>query len=74
MKFAKELLPTSFRITGNKSTAKDLNEHIKKTYIPILSEAKLDGVQLAPPRQLEWWVSNLSIELSLNRHQGILMV
>lgn len=53
---AKQLLPTSFRITGNKSTANDLNQHIKKTYIPFLSQAKLDGVQLPPPKQLDWWV------------------
>lgn len=69
MKFAKELLPTSFRITGNKSTAKDLNEHIKKTYIPILSEAKLDGVQLAPPRQLEWYPDGLAWQLNLTKTQ-----
>ncbi|TIA97272.1 hypothetical protein E3P94_02927 [Wallemia ichthyophaga] len=66
---AKQLLPTSFRITGNKSTANDLNQHIKKTYIPFLSQAKLDGVQLPPPKQLDWYPDGLAWQLNLTKQQ-----
>ncbi|CEQ40944.1 SPOSA6832_02616 [Sporobolomyces salmonicolor] len=47
-------LPTTFRLTQSRPTARALNEHIKSVYVPFLTNIEHEGVMLSPPKELNW--------------------
>ncbi|GJN93170.1 hypothetical protein Rhopal_006217-T1 [Rhodotorula paludigena] len=63
LRVIKEPLPTTFRLTSSRPTALALNEHIKKVYVPYLSDIEHEGAKLSPPKPLEWYPNQLAWQL-----------
>lgn len=38
------------------SHAETINDIVKSTYVPTLQDVELDGVRIAPPKQIPWYV------------------
>ncbi|GAA5914561.1 hypothetical protein JCM5296_006273 [Sporobolomyces johnsonii] len=56
-------LPTTFRLTQSRPTARALNEHIKSVYVPFLTNIEHEGVMLSPPKELNWYPGQLAWQL-----------
>ncbi|KDQ20325.1 hypothetical protein BOTBODRAFT_27748 [Botryobasidium botryosum FD-172 SS1] len=61
----REPLPTTFRLTGSKTSAQDLNEYIKATHISHLNEVVFEGQKIPPPTQLLWYPDGLAWQLNV---------
>ncbi|KZT28145.1 S-adenosyl-L-methionine-dependent methyltransferase [Neolentinus lepideus HHB14362 ss-1] len=59
-------LPTTFRVAGFRETATVLNDLIKTTYIPTLSNA-IDGEEVEPPAQLPWYPDGLAWQFNVSK-------
>ncbi|BGP43083.1 tRNA (cytosine-5-)-methyltransferase ncl1 [Rhodotorula kratochvilovae] len=64
-KSLREPLPTTFRLTSSRSTAHALNDHIKKVYVPFLSDVEYEGAKLAPPKPISWYPNQLAWQLAV---------
>ncbi|KAF8605675.1 S-adenosyl-L-methionine-dependent methyltransferase [Ceratobasidium sp. AG-I] len=63
----KIVLPTTFRVTGSRATAQDLNTIIKDQYVPSLTNVEFEGQILNPPRQLPWYPDGLGWQLNVSK-------
>ncbi|KAF9513599.1 hypothetical protein BS47DRAFT_1372487 [Hydnum rufescens UP504] len=63
----KEPLPTTFRLTGSRTTARDLNGVIQETYIPHLTNQTWEGNPIPPPTQLPWYPDGLGWQLKVHK-------
>ncbi|TFK49467.1 S-adenosyl-L-methionine-dependent methyltransferase [Heliocybe sulcata] len=59
-------LPTTFRVAGFRETATVLNDLIKTTYIPTLSN-EVDGEEVQPPAQLPWYPDGLAWQFNVSK-------
>ncbi|KZT61661.1 S-adenosyl-L-methionine-dependent methyltransferase [Calocera cornea HHB12733] len=58
-------LPTSFRVTGSRATAQELNEYIKMHHLPSLTGISFEGQTVDPPKQISWYPQGLVWQLNL---------
>ncbi|KAI9596681.1 S-adenosyl-L-methionine-dependent methyltransferase [Syncephalis fuscata] len=56
-------LPTTFRVTGTRKVATELNENIKKKYIPILTNITIDDKPVEAPTNLPWYPNGFGWQL-----------
>ncbi|KAF8582579.1 S-adenosyl-L-methionine-dependent methyltransferase [Ramaria rubella] len=65
MKTLKEPLPTTFRLAGSRETVHELNDIIRSTYVPQLSDVIFEGVKVPPPIQIPWYPEGLAWHLNV---------
>ncbi|OBZ86764.1 tRNA (cytosine(34)-C(5))-methyltransferase [Choanephora cucurbitarum] len=65
--FIKTILPSTFRITGNKTTAMEILKVVEKTYVPNMQNVMIDGVKIEPPRPLPWYPDHLGWQVNAPR-------
>ncbi|CAE6462938.1 unnamed protein product [Rhizoctonia solani] len=63
----KVILPTTFRVTGSRATAQELNSIIKEQYVPSLKGVEFEGQVVEPPRQLPWYPDGLGWQLDVSK-------
>ncbi|EUC55359.1 tRNA (cytosine-5)-methyltransferase, partial [Rhizoctonia solani AG-3 Rhs1AP] len=63
----KVILPTTFRVTGSRATAQELNSIIKEQYVPSLKGVEFEGQVVEPPRQLPWYPDGLGWQLDISK-------
>ncbi|CAE6481525.1 unnamed protein product [Rhizoctonia solani] len=63
----KIILPTTFRVTGSRATAQELNSIIKDQYVPSLKGVEFEGQVVEPPRQLPWYPDGLGWQLDVSK-------
>ncbi|KAF8734824.1 S-adenosyl-L-methionine-dependent methyltransferase, partial [Rhizoctonia solani] len=63
----KIILPTTFRVTGSRATAQELNSIIKEQYVPSLKGIEFEGQEVQPPRQLPWYPDGLGWQLDVSK-------
>ncbi|GAA5943969.1 tRNA (cytosine-C5-)-methyltransferase [Sporobolomyces koalae] len=56
-------LPTTFRLTTSRPTAHALNKHIEDVYVPMMTGIEYEGVNLSPPKPLQWHPGQLAWQL-----------
>lgn len=61
-------LPTTFRITSGKPTARQLLDAMQNIYLPFLSNVEFEGEKVTPPRQLEWYPEGLGWHLDVRKN------
>ncbi|CAE7182019.1 unnamed protein product [Rhizoctonia solani] len=64
----KVILPTTFRVTGSRATAQELNSIIKEQYVPSLRGVQFEGQVVEPPRQLPWYPDGLGWQLDVPKN------
>ncbi|GAA5899683.1 tRNA (cytosine-C5-)-methyltransferase [Sporobolomyces salmoneus] len=60
-------LPTTFRLTTSRPTALALNKHIEKVYVPMMTGIQHEGVDLSPPKPLQWYPGQLGWQLPIQK-------
>ncbi|KAI8886813.1 S-adenosyl-L-methionine-dependent methyltransferase [Backusella circina FSU 941] len=60
-------LPSTFRITGNKSHAALIRDLIEKSYIPDMQGIEVDGIQYDPPLPIPWYPDRLGWQINAPR-------
>ncbi|KAJ3000788.1 tRNA (cytosine(34)-C(5))-methyltransferase [Globomyces sp. JEL0801] len=60
-------LPVSFRITGSRAHASQLNEFMKKNLFPKLNDLKVDDVVIQPPAPICWYPDGLGYVFDFGR-------
>ncbi|KAA1065932.1 hypothetical protein PGT21_015942 [Puccinia graminis f. sp. tritici] len=55
-------LPTTFRVTGGKKNATQLNKIIEDTYVPFLSNLRINNELVPPPQKISWYPNGLAWE------------
>ncbi|GAA5807848.1 hypothetical protein MFLAVUS_001227 [Mucor flavus] len=65
--FIKTILPSTFRITGSKSTAMEILEVVEKVYVPSMQNVEIDGHRIEPPKPLPWYPDNLGWQVNAPR-------
>ncbi|KAB5589463.1 hypothetical protein CTheo_7091 [Ceratobasidium theobromae] len=63
----KVILPTTFRVTGSRATAQELNSIIKEQYVPSMKNVEFEGQIVEPPRQLAWYPDGLGWQLDVSK-------
>ncbi|KAJ1302218.1 hypothetical protein OPQ81_001042 [Rhizoctonia solani] len=63
----KVILPTTFRVTGSRATAQELNSIIKEQYVPSLKGVEFEGQVVEPPHQLPWYPDGLGWQLDVSK-------
>ncbi|RKP36525.1 S-adenosyl-L-methionine-dependent methyltransferase [Dimargaris cristalligena] len=61
------ILPTAFRITGNRSHAIELRTQIERYFIPYIQAADLEGPHVDPPAPLPWYPDQLGWQMTIPR-------
>ncbi|KAI0342424.1 S-adenosyl-L-methionine-dependent methyltransferase [Trametopsis cervina] len=67
MESMRQPLPTTFRVTGSRQTAKLLNEMIRDDHVPQLSGAIFEGETVAPPTQISWYPEGLAWQFNVEK-------
>ncbi|CCA74131.1 related to NCL1-tRNA (cytosine-5-)-methyltransferase / probable Orotate phosphoribosyl transferase [Serendipita indica DSM 11827] len=60
-------LPTTFRVTGSRITANDVNDIIRKVHVPNLTGIQHEGVDVDPPRPIPWYLGGLAWQINVNK-------
>ncbi|KAG1859569.1 S-adenosyl-L-methionine-dependent methyltransferase [Suillus subalutaceus] len=60
-------LPTTFRIAGSREIAHALNDAIKKTYVPLLSDVVFEGDVIPPPSRIPWYPEDLAWQFNVSK-------
>ncbi|OAX37510.1 S-adenosyl-L-methionine-dependent methyltransferase [Rhizopogon vinicolor AM-OR11-026] len=60
-------LPTTFRIAGSREIAHALNDAIKKTYVPMLSDVVFEGDSVPPPSLIPWYPEGLAWQFNVSK-------
>ncbi|KAI9314518.1 S-adenosyl-L-methionine-dependent methyltransferase [Dichotomocladium elegans] len=60
-------LPTTFRITGTRSHAVQIQRLIEDVYIPAMRNVTIDGVSVNPPTPLPWYPERLGWQVHAPR-------
>jgi len=55
-------LPTTFRVTGGKKNADQLNKIIEDTYVPFLSNLRINDELVPPPQKISWYPNGMAWE------------
>ncbi|KAI7952428.1 hypothetical protein MJO29_008059 [Puccinia striiformis f. sp. tritici] len=55
-------LPTTFRVTGGKKNATQLNKIIEDTYVPFLSNLRINNELVPPPQKISWYPNGMAWE------------
>lgn len=58
-------LPTTFRITGSRESAKTMRDYMQRTFIPYLTGKSFEGKPLNPPEVIEWYPDQLAYQLDI---------
>lgn len=61
-------LPTTFRITSGKPTARQLLSAMQNVYVPYLSNVEFEGEKIAPPRPLDWYPESLAWHVDVRKN------
>ncbi|KAJ1925972.1 tRNA (cytosine-5-)-methyltransferase ncl1 [Tieghemiomyces parasiticus] len=61
------ILPTAFRITGNRSHALELRAQIERDFIPYIQAAEVDGVLVEPPKPIPWYPGGFGWQMTVPR-------
>lgn len=65
MSALRQHLPTTFRVVGSRQIATSLNETIKNTHVPSLSEVVFEGQHVPPPVQIPWYPDGLAWQFNV---------
>lgn len=60
-------LPTTFRVTGSKKNAAQLNKIIRDVYVPFLSNVKINDELVPPPQTIQWYPHGLAWEFRASK-------
>ncbi|KAK6195511.1 hypothetical protein SNE40_000925 [Patella caerulea] len=60
-------LPVTFRINGNRSQAKEMLEIIQGQYLQKMTEVKVDGEVVQPPKRIDWYPDQLAWHMDVSR-------
>ncbi|KAJ8657543.1 hypothetical protein O0I10_006845 [Lichtheimia ornata] len=60
-------LPSTFRITGTRSHARQIQQLIEQVYVPAMKDVTIDGVQMEPPKPLPWYPEGLGWQVHAPR-------
>ncbi|KAG1737380.1 S-adenosyl-L-methionine-dependent methyltransferase [Suillus lakei] len=60
-------LPTTFRIAGSREITHALNDAIKKTYVPLLSDVIFEGDVVPPPSRIPWYPEDLAWQFNVSK-------
>ncbi|KAI8985845.1 S-adenosyl-L-methionine-dependent methyltransferase [Pilobolus umbonatus] len=63
----KIILPSTFRITGSKSTVDEIAKVVKEKYVDHMHNITIDGEQIEPPSSLPWYPNNLAWKINVPR-------
>lgn len=58
-------LPTTFRVAGSRQVARALNDVVRDTYIPSLTDLVFEGEAIPPPRQIPWYPDGLAWQFNV---------
>ncbi|KAF8338241.1 S-adenosyl-L-methionine-dependent methyltransferase [Cantharellus anzutake] len=67
MSSLREPLPTTFRLTGNRTTARELNDVIRQTYVPQLTGITWEDQPVPAPTQLPWYPDRFAWQLNVTK-------
>ncbi|CEG82204.1 hypothetical protein RMATCC62417_16312 [Rhizopus microsporus] len=65
--FIKTILPTTFRITGSRTTAMEILSVVQKTYVPKLQNVVIDGIKIEPPKPLSFYPDRSAWQVNVPR-------
>ncbi|KAI7880932.1 S-adenosyl-L-methionine-dependent methyltransferase [Lichtheimia hyalospora FSU 10163] len=60
-------LPSTFRITGTRSHALQIQQLIKQVYVPAMKDVTIDGVKMEAPKPLPWYPEGLGWQVHAPR-------
>ncbi|KAG8810800.1 hypothetical protein FRC19_004308 [Serendipita sp. 401] len=60
-------LPTTFRVTGNRTTANDVNDIIRNVHVPNLMGIKHEGNLVNPLTPLPWYPGGLAWQIDVHK-------
>ncbi|KAJ7749258.1 cytosine-5--methyltransferase [Mycena maculata] len=60
-------LPTTFRVAGTRQTAHSLNETLRTTHVPALSNLLFDAEPIPAPLQLPWYPDGLAWQFNVSK-------
>ncbi|RKP10624.1 S-adenosyl-L-methionine-dependent methyltransferase [Thamnocephalis sphaerospora] len=63
LEFLRAELPTTFRVTGTRRTANELNQAIRSRYIPLLTNIVIDDKPVEAPTNIPWYPEGLGWQL-----------
>mmetsp|Transcript_16001 Transcript_16001/g.41412 ORF Transcript_16001/g.41412 Transcript_16001/m.41412 type:complete len:771 (+) Transcript_16001:142-2454(+) len=63
----REVLPTSFRVTGTKSSAVEFREMLKTRFFSKMEGLVLDGQDIAPPNPIKFYPDDLAWQMNVSR-------
>ncbi|KAJ7652218.1 S-adenosyl-L-methionine-dependent methyltransferase [Mycena rosella] len=58
-------LPTTFRVAGSRQTAQSLNETLRDTHVPALSNVVFEEQPIPPPVQIPWYPDGLAWQFNV---------
>ncbi|KAF9788609.1 cytosine-5--methyltransferase [Thelephora terrestris] len=61
----REPLPTTFRVAGSRQVARALNDVVRDTYIPNLTDLVFEGEAVPPPKQIPWYPDGLAWQFNV---------
>ncbi|MFT7811730.1 tRNA (cytosine(34)-C(5))-methyltransferase isoform X1 [Arapaima gigas] len=67
METMREPLPTTFRITGYKSHAKEILHCLKEKYFKEVQDIEIDGQKIEAPQALSWYPDELAWHTNMSR-------
>ncbi|CDZ98436.1 tRNA cytosine-5-methylases and related enzymes of the NOL1/NOP2/sun superfamily [Phaffia rhodozyma] len=62
-----EPLPVTFRFTGSKKNAQDLNELFKENFVSRIGDVEDEGVKTIPPFQIPWYPDGLGWQVNAGK-------
>ncbi|KIM25888.1 hypothetical protein M408DRAFT_330889 [Serendipita vermifera MAFF 305830] len=61
-------LPTTFRVTGSKVSAKDVNDIIQNVHVPNLTGLEYEGAKVDPPKAIPWYPGKLAWQFNVHKN------
>ncbi|KAG8806627.1 hypothetical protein FRC17_004894 [Serendipita sp. 399] len=60
-------LPTTFRVTGSRTTANDVNNIIRNVHVPNLTGIEHEGSIVSPPTPLPWYPGGFAWQVNVHK-------
>ncbi|KZO98510.1 S-adenosyl-L-methionine-dependent methyltransferase [Calocera viscosa TUFC12733] len=67
MKSMSSTLPLTFRVTGSRAIAEELNDFIKTHHLPLLTGITFAGEPVEAPKQVSWYPQGLVWQLNIGK-------
>ncbi|ODQ82012.1 hypothetical protein BABINDRAFT_31874 [Babjeviella inositovora NRRL Y-12698] len=66
-KACQDTLPLTFRITGSRAHAQEIQEIFVNKHLPLIQDTEWEGEKLAPPKELSWYPDHLGWQLDVSK-------